>query len=145
MKRIVVISVILCFLWIIPSNAQVGKFLKNVKNSVTQDLLGGKDNNKGNEMPEPDCACDPGELIMEMGKLQIDYSEMNIDVLEDGSILLRDNMNDSYFIHKNGSTDGPFKSDNPKVKQFQAMLEMDLNPESILTYYKDYITKKDDK
>lgn len=143
MKKIVVISMILNLLCILPSEGQVGKFLKNVKNSVTQDLLGGSD--KAKTAPEPPCACDPAYLIMEIGKLKIDYTEVNISVLDDGTILLNDRMTDNYYIHKGGVTEGPFNANNAKVKQLQAMLNKDTDPESILTVYKNYISKSGDK
>ena len=143
MKKIVVISMILTLLCVVQSNGQVGKFLKNVKNSVTQDLLGGSD--KPKTAPEPPCACDPAELVMEIGKLKIDYTELNINVLDDGSILLTDRMAGNYYIHSKGATEGPFKENNPRVKQFQAMINKDENPEAILTAYRDYINKSGDK
>lgn len=143
MKKIVVISMILNLLCILPSAGQVGKFLKNVKNSVTQDLLGGSD--KAKTAPEPPCACDPADLIMEIGKLKIDYTELNISVLDDGTILLNDRMADNYYVYRSGVTEGPYNVNNPKVKQFQAMLNKDTNPESILVAYRDYISKSGDK
>ena len=136
MRKIVVMSVVLSLLCVYQSNGQVGKFLKNVKNSVTQDLLGSK-SDKPQESPEPPCACDPAELVMELGKLRIDYSELRIDVLDDGTILLRDNMDDNYYIYKNGVTDGPFKPDNQRVRQIELLLEGDADPESLFTIYKD--------
>ena len=149
MKKSLLFSLILCMLYLIPANAQVGKFLKNVKNSVKQELLGTPDNKSksADTRPEPPCACDPAELIMEMGKYQIDYTELNISVLDDGSILVRDNASGDNYIAKNGVTDGPYKDGDPKMAQFQVYGKNDneIDYKDIPLKYKSYISKSEEK
>ena len=139
MKRIVVFSLLLSLISVVSVEAQVGKFLKNVKNSVTQDLLGKPDNGTKN-MPEPSCACDPADQIIDLGKYNIGYTETNIDVLADGRIILQDRMEGKYYIVKDGVTEGPIKENDPRVKQFQNIVEEDDEKSALVTLYKDYIS-----
>jgi len=44
------------------------------------------------------------------GKFQLDYEELSISVLDDGSILAKSRVTDEYYIIKDGVTQGPFKS-----------------------------------
>ena len=145
MKKTLIISLAICIFLTIPVNAQVGKFLKNVTNSVKQDLAGKPDNGTSKSRPEPPCACETGDLIFDVGKYKIDYSEVDISVLEDGRVLLRDQVMGSYYVVKNGVTEGPIKADDPRVKQFEKIVKDDDYQNALLTLYKDYITKKGDK
>jgi len=149
MKKLLVSSLILFLLNLSPAGAQVGKFLKNVKNSVKQELTGTPDNKnkKGNTRPEPPCACDPSDLIMELGKYQIDYTELNISVLDDGSILVRDNVADNYYIAKSGATEGPYKSGDPRLDRFQVPANngSEVKEKDLPEVYKGYISKAGEK
>jgi hypothetical protein len=145
MKKLAVI-IIFSVLASISSEAQVGKFLKNVKNSVTQDLLGTPDNaSQQKSAPEPSCACDPAELVFEVGKYKIDYSELNISVLDDGRVLAEDKMNSSYYVIKGGVTEGPLKENDPRVTNFRAILNPGSSNQSIIARYSEYIKKQGDK
>ncbi|TAL72537.1 MAG: hypothetical protein EPN88_04880 [Bacteroidetes bacterium] len=97
--------------------------------------------------PEPSCACDQAVLIMEMGKYQIDYTELNISVQEDGSILVKDDQKANYYIVKNGITEGPFKAGDPVISGFRADKKNanDIGEKDIPLTYKNYISKVDDK
>jgi hypothetical protein len=142
MKKSGVLSILLCIMFLAPLNGQVGKFLKNVGNSVKSDLLGNDKNKPG---PEPPCACDPADLIADIGKYKIDYSELNISVFEDGRVLLQDKTTSYYYIVKEGSTEGPIKENDPRVKQFQTIVQKDDYNGALLALYKDYISPKGDK
>lgn len=146
MKKSVIFSLIIGMLFIIPANGQVGKFLKNVKNNVKQDLLGTPEKkNTPKSMPEPSCACETSDLVLDIGKYQIEYTETSISILDDGRVLLRDNINDTYYIASNGVAQGPMKKDDPRVAQFQAMVQGPDNHASFLDRYKEFISKKGDK
>jgi hypothetical protein len=143
MKKLLAVLIVISIYMAIPVNAQVGKFLKNVGSSVKQDLLGDKNSNKPG--PEPPCACDPAEFIVDLGKYKMDYTELNISVLSDGRVLIQDKLTSSYYIVKNGATEGPIKYDDPRVKQFQNVVASDDEKKAMELMYKDYISKKNDK
>ena len=145
MKRISVISILLVSLLSFPAGAQVGKFLKNVKNSVTQDILGTSDKDNTKPAPEPPCACNPAAPVIDLGKYKIVYSELNIDVLSDGRIILQDKMNSSYYVVREGVTEGPLKENDPRVRQFEQIVENDDYDKALEVMYKDYISKQGDK
>jgi len=71
-------------------NGQKSGLLKKVANSMANELLG-KPQTSNAPQPEPDCACDPSELVIDLGgKLQLNYTELDISVRDDGAILLKD-------------------------------------------------------
>ena len=97
--------------------AQASKLFKSVKNSVTEEITGkpvknsnsgsgsgtttgpgsssgssnsNKDNVAPPVEPEPQCVCTPAVTIMEMGKYKIDYTELSIHILNNGSVLVKD-------------------------------------------------------
>jgi hypothetical protein len=144
MKKSVVISILLSLIVIAPMDAQVGKFLKNVSSSVKQDLLGG-DKNTNKPGPEPPCACDPAEFIVDLSKYKMDYTELNISVLSDGRVLIQDKLSSSYYVVKGTSTEGPIKYDDPRVKQFENVVASGDEKKGMELMYKDYISKKNDK
>lgn len=144
MKKSLAFSLIVCMLVSVQVNAQVGKFLKNVKNNVTKDLLGTPDN-KAKTAPEPACACDPAEVIMEVGKYNIDYTELNISVLEDGRVLINDKLTDNYYVIKNAVTQGPYKKGDSRIAEFQTSGDKGEGFDWIVARYKDYISKSGDK
>jgi len=142
MKKLLAILIGMSIFFAIPVNAQVGKFLKNVGNSVKSDLLGGDKNKPG---PEPSCACDPAEFIVDLSKYKMDYTELNISVLSDGRILIQDKMSSSYYVVKGGITEGPIKDSDPRVKQFEQVVASGDEKKAMELMYKDYISKKGDK
>jgi hypothetical protein len=143
MKRIVFFTLMAGLISFAPANAQVGKFLKNVKTSVTNDLLGKPDNAK--TRPEPPCACDPADFIIDLGKYKIDYTESTIDVLADGKIIIKDKMNGSYYVVKDGVTEGPIKESDPRVKQFERIVDQDDEKAALLSLYQGYVTKQGER
>jgi len=145
MKRIISISVVIFLMANTLSYSQAGKFLRNVKNAVQQEILGNSAKENTKTAPEPPSACSDAELIMEMGKYKIDYSELNIAVLNDGRVLLYDRMSDSYYISKAGMTEGPMKENDQRVKQFRDLVNSEdksLKPEE---KYPEYIKRQGDK
>ena len=96
--------------------------------------------------PEPACACNTGELVMDMGgKLKLDYKELSISVLDDGRILAKNRAGDDYYIVKDGVTQGPYKSGDPKIADFEATDKDDNSIESLLLKNKPYISRSGEK
>jgi hypothetical protein len=142
MMKSIFVTLVAGIMIIAPANAQVGKFLKNVKNNVEKDLVGTP---KTKTMPEPPCACETADLIVDMGKYKVDYTEATISILDDGSILIGDRASDNFYVTKNGVTEGPYKKDDPRVVKFQSMVQGSDNHTDLTVRYSNYISKKDDK
>jgi len=147
MKKIYLLSLLFATCFMVPSNGQIGKFIKNVKNNVKQDLLGTPGSKTGGTktMPEPSCTCDAPEVVVDLGKYRIEYSETTISMLDDGSILLGDRMSDNFYIALNGNVNGPYKKDDPRVAKFQSMEQSSDNHADLTVRYSNYITKSGDK
>jgi hypothetical protein len=146
MKKSLVFSLILCILYLNPANSQVGGLLKKVKNSVANEILG---NNKGDaetKTPEPKCACDPAEFIVDLGgKLNLGYSELDVSVNEDGSLLLKDKISGKYYIARGGEVLGPYSEGDPKLGSFNVENEGGNISEVVLSKNKNYISRSGDK
>lgn len=147
MKRSLIVLVALFAITILPVSGQANKFIKKVANSVADDILGQNTSKKPDTQPEPSCACSSAELIFDLGgKLNLAYSEVNIDILDDGSILVLDRISQKYYIVKDGATKGPLSDDDPQVVSFRRMLEKDFeNTDGFVSAYKDYISRSGDK
>jgi hypothetical protein len=142
MKKLLAVLIVISIYMAIPVNAQVGKFLKNVGNSVKSDLLGGDKNKPG---PEPPCACDAADMIIDLGKYKLGYTELNISVLSDGRVLIQDKMEGNYYAVKDGVTEGPIRKDDQRVKQFERVVAEDDEKGGMEMMYKDFISKQGDK
>jgi hypothetical protein len=145
MRKSLFFSLALCISLLAPVNAQVSKFLKNVKTSVTQDLLGGNDKNSSKPAPEPPCACDPADQIIDLGKYKLAYNEMNLSVLSDGRVLIQDKMTGDYFTIRDGVTEGPIKRDDPRARQFENVVANNDEKGGMEMMYRDYIARQGDK
>lgn len=144
MKRYFLLIAVMLIILPEYSEAQVGKFLKNVKNAVVDDLLG-TDNNSAKPAPEPSCACDGADFIIDMDKFKLDYTECNINNLADGQILILDRLTLRYYIVKDGVTEGPVRPEDPRVKPFRETMENDEYQTGIEQLYREYISRKGDK
>jgi hypothetical protein len=127
----------LLFISLIISNSVISQgLLKKVSKSMTNELLGRPEessSNKNSNQPEPACACEKPEVIMDMGgKLQLDYSELTISVSEDGRILAKERYSDNYYIVQNGVTTGPIKPGDKRLKGFENFIttETDNSPDN---------------
>jgi len=148
MKKLILFLLTICLLSGNPVIAQVGKLLNKVKASVTNDVAGkpAKSSNNKKEEPEPKCACEQPELILDLGeKLHLDYEELSISMLDDGSILAKTRLTDEYYIIKDGVTQGPYKSGDPKIASFEASKGDEKNVEGFILRNKPYISKSGDK
>jgi hypothetical protein len=105
-----------------PVNAQVGRLLNKVSKSVTNQVSGKPEtaSKTANQEPEPKCACENAELILDLGgNMKLNYSEITTSIREDGAILIKDKMNGDYYIAKDGKTEGPIKAGDPRLKGFE--------------------------
>lgn len=131
MKKSFLFLLAICILIGNPANAQIGRLVNKVKKSVANEVIGtpkedtGSDSGKSTQ-PEPACACDKAEVIMEMGgKLQLDYSEVTISVSDDGRILAKTHNTNEYYIVQSGGTVGPLKPGDKRLKGFESFVEPD--------------------
>jgi hypothetical protein len=147
MKKSILCSLAICLIIANQVHAQ-GRLINKAKNSITNEILGKPDNgaSKAKQEPEPACANDQAELIMDMGgKLQLDYKELTISILNDGRILAMANGTKDYYIVKDGVTQGPYKSGDPKIAEFETTDEDNKNVESFLLKNKPYISRSGEK
>jgi hypothetical protein len=144
MKKRLLFIMVLFLIFINGTDAQLSKFVKNVKNTVQKDLLGDK-SGSSKTMPEPACACADAQLVFELGgKLKLDYSEIGITTGDDGRILVQDIAGSKYYIIKDGITQGPYSFDDPAVASFGVSKSGDAGKD-MMVRYKEYITKTGDK
>lgn len=132
-------------------NAQIGRLVNKVKKSVTNEVVDtpkkDSDSDSGeSKQPEPACACDPAELILDLGgKTKLLYSELSIRIMNDGSMLIQDRIDSKYYIVKDGVTNGPYEESDQKVVAFFESQGDDKTKDPWLTMFKDYISKSGDK
>jgi hypothetical protein len=151
MKKYILFLLAICFISLNPVRAQLGGLLKKATKSVTNasnELLGnpsGSSDNVNSE-PEPSCASDQAELAFDLGgKLHLMYTEVNLKVNDDGSLLVQDTRGGNYYIANNGVTQGPYKENDSRVAAFNMPKDDSQGKDDILTKYKQYITKSGDK
>jgi len=144
MNKIITLAALLVFITG-STDAQVGKFLKSVKNSVQQEILGTPAKDTPKSAPEPPSACDNAELVFETGKYKLDYSELNISVLDDGRILLYDKIEQNYYIVKGGVTEGPLKDNDARLKDFRSFTGETGEKRPPEEIYSGYVSRKGDK
>jgi hypothetical protein len=143
MKRSIPFIVALCILISNPANSQ--GLLKKVTKSMTNELLGKSENNKTSQ-PEPDCACNDAELIIEMGgKLQLDYSELDISVGDDGSILMKDKISGNFYIVKGGVSQGPIPAGDKRLSGYIASKDKGSSDFDWAEGFSQYISKSGEK
>lgn len=120
-----------------------GRFLKNVAKDVKGELLGTTGSSKNNTQPEPPCACNPAEQVLGLSQYNLMYSEITIDLLDDGSFLVMDRMSQEYYIFKNGTKKGPYSSEDPAVAPYLNNSGSGASP--VVEKYKQYISKSGEK
>jgi hypothetical protein len=148
MKKFILFLLTICLLSGKPVNAQIGKLLNKVKSSVTNEVADkpGKSANNKKEEPEPKCACEQPELILDLGgDMHFDYEELSLSVLDDGSILAKSRFTDEYYIIKDGVSQGPYKSGDPKIASFEAEKAGTKDIDGFILSNKPYISKSGEK
>lgn len=142
MKRSLAVLISFCMLSAF-ANAQSG-FIKKVANNVANDVRGASGGNSKNKQPEPSCACTGAEVVLDLeGSLKLQYSEISINVLDDGSLLVMDRFSQKYYTVKDGSTKGPFTENDPQVAPFLSSGGGD--EDNSMARYSQYISKAGDK
>jgi hypothetical protein len=148
MKKSTLMFLAICFFAGSTLNAQVGGLLKKVTKSVSNELLGKPEetqNNNSNQ-PEPSCACEQADLILELsGKMQLVYSELDISVMDNGSVLVKDKISGKYYVSKDNAANGPYSEGDPEIASFTYTEKNDDNTNPQLGKFKEYITKSGDK
>ncbi len=125
MKKSILFLLAICLVSGNPIEAQMNRLLNKVAKSVTGDTKKpGENSQSENKDPEPKSACEDPELIVDLGgKLKLMYSELSINIREDGAILLKDRLGTDYYIVKNGSPEGPVKAGDPRLAGFNKSVE----------------------
>jgi hypothetical protein len=145
MKKSILFFLAICLLAGNPVTAQKSGLLKKVANSMADELLG-KSPKPDSDQPEPVCACNQAEVVMAMGeKLQLDYKELTISILDDGSILAKRIGSDEFYIIKDGVTQGPITSGDPGITAFEDGDDEAKSVERFLLRNKPYITRSGEK
>ena len=94
MKKSLLVMVAFCFIISNPLESQ--GLLNKVKKAVSKEISSVIGDDAGKESskpgPEPACACDDANMIMDLGKYKIVYNEIAICTKDDGSILVKDNI-----------------------------------------------------
>ena len=142
MKKSLLIISALCFLASLPANSQT-RLLKKIANDVAGDVLGTSGGKATTAQPEPACACTSAELVFDLGSKKLVYSEVGIDVLDNGSILIQDKISGKYYITRDGVSKGPFSEKDPQVTPYINRDSDENNP--LIAKYRDYISKTGDK
>ena len=148
MKKSILLLLTFCIFFGNPVNAQVGRLVNKVKNSVTNDVVGKPESgtNNAKQEPEPKCACDQPQLILDLGgSLKLMYSEITISFKDDGSMLVKDRISSDFYIIKDGVTQGPIKAGDPKLAGFDDVDDHDRPKETSLWANNEYISKSGEK
>ncbi len=142
MKKSLLFLLAICLIYGSPVSAQ-GGILKKVTNSMADELLGRKEKPKAE--PEPTCACSNANVIIDMAKYNIGYTEINLSVLDNGNILIQDRLSDKYYIIEGNVTKGPFKNNDPNVAVFETDGKETKGTDDFILRYKPYISKSGEK
>jgi len=144
MKNSVLFIAAICILYSNPIGAQ-GSLLKKVAGAMKDELLGtgGK---SSNQEAEPACACDQPETVLNMdGKFKLDYKELEITTMDDGSLLAQDRRLGDYYIIKEGITQGPFKKEDPRIAGYSENSDNENYMAGLAQRYKGIVSKSGDK
>jgi hypothetical protein len=147
MKKSITCILTICIFIGNPLNAQFGKFINKVSKSVANEFTEKPGSKPVDPGPEPKCACEAPLLIFDLGgKLQLMFSEITLSVSDDGALLVKDKISSDYYIVKDGVTQGPLKTGDPRLKGFTEN-EDDGNDSGNEPSWdnNEYITKKDEK
>ena len=120
MKKNIYLLILLCIFFGNPGKAQINHLLNKVTKSVADKIDGkpAESTKNTNKEPEPKCACEKPELVVDLGKLKLMYSELSILLNDEGAILLSLRNSKDYYISKDGVTQGPIKEGDPRLAGF---------------------------
>ncbi|OFY66220.1 MAG: hypothetical protein A2V64_01865 [Bacteroidetes bacterium RBG_13_43_22] len=145
MKKSSLFLLAISFVFTNPAIAQ--GLLAKVTDSVRDELTGNSNSNSySTQEAEPLCACAQPELIFDLGgKLKIDYKELGILTMDDGSFLLRDEASDIFYIIKAGVIQGPYDRDDQKIAGYESFDLSSTDQDDMVTRYKGIISKSGEK
>jgi len=123
MKKIILPILAILIISGSPLSAQVGRLLNKVTKAVVSPTASKPASSAAvNQEPEPACACDQAELILDLGgKLKLMYSEISMSIRDDGAILVKDKTSDNYYIVKDGNPEGPIKAGDSRLSGFESI------------------------
>jgi hypothetical protein len=148
MKKLLLFFLAICIFFGDPVNGQVGKLLNKVSKSVTNDAVDKPETGSKTtkQQPEPKCACEQPDQIFDLGgNLKLMYSEINISVKDDGTILVKDIITGNFYIVKDGVTQGPIKAGDPRLEGFDNVNNGDASKATTPWANNEYITKSGEK
>ena len=146
MKKSIIITLTIFIFIGTPLNAQFGKFINKVSKSVANEITGKPDeSSNGNNEPEPKCACETPDPVLDLGKVKLMFSEINLSVSDDGALLVKDRTTGDFYIAKDGTTQGPLKAGDPKLKAFREVADVEEDSNGEKTWSNEYITKTNGK
>jgi hypothetical protein len=136
---------VICFIF--TNHASAPGLLRDLTGSLKNELTGNsKSNGSFMRQTEPACACAQPEFIVELGgKLKIDYKELGVLTMDDGSFLLRDGASDKFYILKGGVTQGPFDQEDPRIAGYQNFDLSGSNQDDALARYKGILSKSGER
>ncbi|MFH0843216.1 MAG: hypothetical protein V1903_11415 [Bacteroidota bacterium] len=144
MKKSVLFIAVLCLLCSNPLTAQ-GNLLKKVAGAMKDELLGTGGKSSKQEA-EPACECDQPETVLDMGgKFKLDYKELEITTMDDGSFLAQDRRSGDYYIIKGGVTQGPYNEGDPRIAGYVNYDEDEDYMEGLVQRYKGIVSKSGNK
>jgi AraC-like DNA-binding protein len=115
--------------------------VNKVKNSVANEIAGNKKSEPA-KIPEPGCACDPAELVLDLGgKFQLAYDEVDISSREDGAILIKDKVTGNFYIARGGVTEGPYQAGDKKLAGFEEYDAEGSGTDDWISKFGEYISK----
>jgi hypothetical protein len=79
------------------------------------------------------------------GKIQLDYSELDINVRDDGAILLKDKVSGNFYIARGGVTQGPIPAGDKRLAGFDKAAEKGGSDIDWTTLYSQYISRSGEK
>jgi len=145
MKKSISLLFIFSLLISLPAASQ-GGLLKKVGKAMKDELLGTSGASNANQDPEPGCACSDAELVADLGgRLKLDYKELALTTMDDGSLLMQDRITGNYYIVKDGVTQGPVKEGDPRIAGFDNSGSASDNTNIFIRKYKNYISESGDK
>jgi len=144
MKRSLIFVLVLSLIFTIPAGAQT--LFKKVTNAMKDELLGTSGKTSQSQDPEPSSACSDAELVADLsGKYKLDYKELTITSMDDGSLLMQNRISGEYFILKGGVMTGPIPAGDARIAGFENYDPDDTSSETMLKRYRNYISKSGNK
>ena len=143
MKKSLLFILLICLVCTNPLGAQ-GSLLKKVTGAMKDELLGTGGSSSKQEA-EPGCACDQPEAVLDMSKYKLDYKELEITTMDDGSFLAQDRRSGDFYIIKGGVTQGPYKEGDPKIAGYESLGYNSENSDDWISRYRGIISKSGEK